>query len=74
MTEEPGKIQPFEMFLYTLESLRFGNNLAQKCDFGVAKQMAWQMKWTSFCKLCSKARGRPAVKLFVLHFQGNTEL
>jgi len=40
MTEEPGKIQPFEMFLYTLESLRFGNNLAQKCDFGVAKQMA----------------------------------
>jgi len=37
------------------------NVLLLNVIFGVEKQMDWQIRYTSFCKLCKKTRSRPAV-------------
>jgi len=32
-----------------------------KCNLEAAKEMAWQIRYTRFCKLCKKTRSRPAL-------------
>ena len=40
-----------------------------KCNFGAARKLAWQIRYTSFCKLYKKTCTR-AVNLFILQFYG----